>query len=103
MKEISRRKFLKGALAGSAAAAAAGILGGQVFAESTTEGTTEGSGSGQYIPGTYTATAQGIGTVTVTMTFDADKITDVVLDVSGETPSIGQAAADDLKAALLNA
>lgn len=103
MKEISRRKFLKGALAGSAAAAAAGILGGQVFARSTTEGTTEGSGSGQYIPGTYTATAQGIGTVTVTMTFDADKITDVVLDVSGETPSIGQAAADDLKAALLNA
>lgn len=36
------------------------------------------------------------------MTFDETKITDVVLDVSEETPDIGQKAADELKAALLN-
>ncbi|MDO4615030.1 MAG: FAD-binding protein [Lachnospiraceae bacterium] len=54
-----------------------------------------------YTPGTYSATATGIGTVTVTMTFDETSITDVVLDVSGETPSIGQVAAEELQAALL--
>ena len=94
MKNISRKDFLKGALAGSASIAAAGVLGIPAFAES----------EGIYTPGTYTATGQGInGEVSVTMTFDTDKITDVVLDVSGETPSIGQAAAEDLKAMLLEA
>ena len=37
------------------------------------------------------------------MTFDANKITDVVLDVSHETPSIGQAAAETLKKSLMAA
>jgi hypothetical protein len=37
------------------------------------------------------------------MTFDADKVTDVVLDVSGETASIGQAAAEELRSMLLAA
>ena len=94
MKNISRKDFLKGALAGGASIAAAGVLGIPAFAEA----------EGIYTPGTYTATGQGInGDVSVTMTFDTDKITDVVLDVSGETPSIGQAAAEDLKAMLLEA
>ena len=93
MKSISRRDFLKGALAGSATLAAAGVLGTSAFAEE----------KGTYIPGTYTGKGQGInGEVSVTMTFDTDKITDVVLDVSGETPDIGQAAAEDLKAMLLD-
>ena len=37
------------------------------------------------------------------MTFDADRIIDVVLDVSHETPGIGQAAADTLKKNLMAA
>jgi succinate dehydrogenase/fumarate reductase flavoprotein subunit len=59
--------------------------------------------SGVYTPGTYSAQADGIGTVTVTMTFDANSITDVVLDVSNETPSIGQLAEDELREALMAA
>ena len=94
MKQLSRRDFIKGALAGGATLATAGMLGVPVLAEE----------KGIYTPGTYTAKGQGInGEVTVTMTFDADKITDVVLDVSGETPSIGQAAAEELKAMILEA
>ena len=91
MKDISRRSFLKGALAGSAALAAAAVTGVPVLAE----------GSAIYTPGTYSAQAQGIGIVTVTMTFDETKITDVILDVSEETPDIGQAAAEDLRAMLM--
>ena len=40
MKNISRRSFLKGAVAGTASVAAAGLLGGMAFAE------------GKYTPGT---------------------------------------------------
>ena len=93
MKSISRRDFLKGAVAGTAAAAASGLLGSTAaFAE----------GEAIYTPGTYSAQAQGIGTVTVTMTFSETAITDVVLDVSEETPDIGQAAAEELKTLLLD-
>ena len=85
-EKISRRSFLKGSLAGAATLAMAGAgLGTAAFAE-----------SGIYTPGTYSATADGMGTVTVTATFDANSITAVELDVSGETPSIGQAAKDAL-------
>ena len=92
MKELSRRNFLKGALAGSAALAVSAATGLPVLAESAI-----------YTPGTYSATAQGINTVVVTMTFSETAITDVVLDVSGETADIGQAAAENLKAALMEA
>ena len=94
MKSISRRDFLKGALAGTATVAAGSLLGTGALAES--------AGDAVYTPGTYSAQATGMGTVTVTMTFDETSITDVVLDVSEETPDIGQAAADELKAALLD-
>lgn len=50
-----------------------------------------------YTPGTYSATANGIGEVTVTVTVDENSIVDVKLDVSNETPEIGGAAADTLK------
>lgn len=95
-KRLSRRDFLKGTAAGALGLAAAGALGGVngIGRVSAAEGV--------YTPGTYSATANGIGVVKVTMTFDTDKITDVVLDVSGETASIGQAAAEELKAALLS-
>ena len=65
--------------------------------------TAASSSAGTYISGTYSATAKGIGQVTVTMTFDAESITDVQLDLSNETASIGQAAGDTLKQAILDA
>ena len=42
-----------------------------------------------YTPGAYSAQAEGMGLITVTMTFDENSITDVVLDLSSETPDIG--------------
>ena len=78
-ENISRRNFLKGSLAGAATLAMAGVgLGTTAFAE-----------EGIYTPGTYSATAKGHEEVTVTMTFDANSITDVKVDVSKETPRIG--------------
>ena len=53
-------------------------------------------------PGTYTAEAKGFASdVKVTVTLTETGIADVTLDVSGETPAIGGAAADALKAAIL--
>ena len=53
-------------------------------------------------PGTYTAEAKGFSSdVKVTVTLTETGIADVTLDVSGETPAIGGAAADALKAAIL--
>ena len=91
MKSISRRSFLKGAAASAVSVAAASLLGGASLAES----------GAIYTPGTYSAKAQGIGDVIVTMTFDETSIIDVVLDVSNDTPDIGQAAAETLKAMLI--
>ena len=52
--------------------------------------------------GTYTAEAKGFASdVKVTVTLTETGIADVTLDVSGETPAIGGAAADALKAAIL--
>ncbi|NCC69046.1 MAG: FAD-dependent oxidoreductase, partial [Clostridia bacterium] len=69
-------------------------------AAETPEATAE---AGIYTQGTYTATALGMGAVTVTATVDANNITDVVLDLSGETETIGQAAGDALIAQILEA
>ena len=117
---ISRRDFLKGTAAGALSLAAAGMLGAcasdtgattgaapetttasSAAAETTAAKTT--AAAGLYTPGTYSATAQGMGEVKVTMTFDENSITDVVLDLANETDSIGQAAGEELKAALLKA
>ena len=86
-KEISRRSFLKGAAAGAVSAAVLGVTGVSLA---------EAAATPSYTPGTYTATATGMGTVTMTATFSEDAITDIVLDVSQETPEIGQAAADEI-------
>ena len=94
MKEISRRSFLKGALATTATAAVAGVVG--IPAATALA-------DGIYTPGTYTATAKGINTITATMTFSADAITDVVLDLSGETPGYGKDIGEALADALLKA
>lgn len=88
MSELSRRDFLKGSLAGAASIAMAGIGLGALK--------NSAHAAGIYTPGTYSATADGMGTVTVTATFDENSITEILLDVSGETPTIGQAAKDEL-------
>ena len=52
--------------------------------------------------GTYEATAQGFGgTVTVTLTFDSEKVTDAVVAGPGETPSIGGAAIEQFNNSLI--
>ncbi len=116
MKETSRRDFLKGALAGAASLTLAGVLGScgddaaapavspTPKATPTPTPTPPGAqAGGLYAPGTYSATAKGMADVTVTMTFDADKITDVQVDVSGETPDIGGKIGDEIAAKLLEA
>ena len=61
------------------------------------------SATGIYTPGTYTATAKGMSEITATVTFDANTITKVELDLSGETESIGVAAKDKLIEQIMNA
>lgn len=98
MKQVSRRQFLKSSAAGVLGVATAGLLGGLNVAAS------EGSdGAALYTPGTYTNTAQGMGEVTVTMTFSETAITDVVVDTSNETLDLAVNSAGDFKQALLDA
>lgn len=98
---ISRRSFLRTTLSGGASLAAAGLL--SACSGSASSAASAASKTGLYIPGTYSSKATGMGEIIVTMTFDDNKITDVVLDLSHETPTIGQAAADQLKEALMTA
>lgn len=65
-------------------------------AASSTASSVSSSGAGIYTPGTYTATAKGMSEISVSVTFDANAITGVELDLSGETANIGQAAKDTL-------
>ena len=96
-KMIRRRDFRKGTAAGMLSIAAAGVLGPGAVTAAAEEG-------GKYTPGTYTGTAQGLESeVTVTMTFDETSITDVVIDVSGETQGIGADIGDTMKEAILSA
>ena len=93
--KLSRRDFLRGAAAGVTGAAVSHLFSGMALAEE--------EGEAIYTPGTYSATATGMGDITVTMTFDEKNITDVVVDVSGETPDIGALHGETLKEALLAA
>ena len=100
MNKISRKGFLKIA----AAAAMSGVTAGALAAcNSAASSSTAASGDAIYTPGTYTGTATGIGEVKVTMTFSETAITDVVIDASNETESIGGVAAPTLKDALMAA
>ena len=65
---MNRRDFLKGAAIGALGLTTLGV---SAIAEE----------KGIYTPGTYTATATGMGKITVTMTFDAKSITDVQIDI----------------------
>ena len=100
MNKISRKGFLKIA----AAAAMSGVTAGALAACNSASSSTASGAAGQYIPGTYEGTAEGISsTVKVTMTFSDSAVTDVVVDTSGETASIGAAAADELREQLMAA
>ena len=101
MKKISRKGFLKVA----AAAAMSGVTASALAAcnAGSSSGTAASTGEAIYTPGTYTGTATGIGEVKVTMTFSETAITDVVIDASNETESIGGVAAPTLKDALMAA
>ena len=102
MNKISRKGFLKIPAAAAMSGVTAGALAACNAASSSTAASAGAAGS--YTPGTYTGTAEGISsTVKVTMTFSDSAVTDVVVDTSGETASIGAAAAEELKNQLLNA
>ena len=101
MKKISRKGFLKVA----AAAAMSGVTASALAAcnAGSSSSTAASTGEAIYTPGTYTGIATGIGEVKVTMTFSETAITDVVIDASNETESIGGVAAPTLKDALMAA
>ena len=101
MKKISRKGFLKVA----AAAAMSGVTASALAAcnAGSSSSTAASTGEAIYTPGTYTGTSTGIGEVKVTMTFSETAITDVVINASNETESIGGVAAPTLKDALMAA
>ena len=87
---IDRRDFVKGSTAVVAAAAVSGTV------------ATALADAAGYVPGTYTASGAGVGTVTVELTFDEATITEATVDVSGETPWVGGQLSETLAAALLD-
>ncbi len=93
-KDLSRRDFLKGAGAGALSLGLMGLAGGAAFAEDE---------SGVYTPGTYSATATGMGEIEVTMTFDANSITDVQISTANETEGIGKGLDTQFAEAILAA
>ncbi len=64
----------------------------------------QGEAAGTYTPGTYTATAQGFGgEVTVTITVDAETITDCTAEGPSETSGIGSMAIEQLPGDIVEA
>lgn len=113
--QISRRTFIKGLAAGAASVATLGVLQKVEYSINSAGESAGGTGGApaagtpavsgmSYTPGTYSASAKGISSdVTVTMTFDETSITDVQIDVSGETPEIGGAIGDEMREKILSA
>ena len=95
-ESISRATFVKGIAAGAIVACSLGVL-------QFTEYSTVKRPSYTFVPGTYTASAPGIESdVLVTITVDDKSITDVSVDVSGETPGIGADIADTVKQQIMD-
>lgn len=104
MKKISRKGFLKLTSAAAMSGITAGALSACNSGKEDAASSAAASEVALYTAGTYNATAQGInGDVTVSMTFDASSITEVVINASGETESIGGAAAETLTKNILAA
>ncbi len=102
MEKISRKGFLKVAAAAAMSGVTAGAL-AACNAASSSSTAASASGDAIYTPGTYTGTATGIGEVKVTMTFSETAITEVAIDASNETESIGGVAAPTLQEAIMAA
>ena len=107
--QISRRTFIKGIAAGAVSVAAlGGIQAGEYFldekAKNSKPAVAPAASSGlTFTPGEYTASARGINSdVTVTCTFDETTMTDLVIDVSGETPDIGAVIGDEMREKILS-
>lgn len=66
----------------------------------TNEAGSEAATEGGYT-GTQTASATGMGDLSVTLTFENGVVTDCEIDASNETPDIGQVAAEDLAQAIV--
>ena len=95
---FSRRDFLKGAAASTLGVAALSAMSGSSLSLAFADE------AAIYTPGTYVGEGTGISsTVTVTITVDETSITAVEVDASGETASIGAAAADTLAQQVLEA
>ncbi len=94
------RTAVAAALAEAAVPAEATPAAAAVSPEAAPAAPAEGAG---YVPGTYTAEAQGMGKVIVNVTVDESSITAIEIDGSGETPGIGAAAVDPLKEQVLAA
>ena len=103
MEKISRKGFLKVAAAAAMSGVTAGALAACNSASSSASTAASASGDAIYTPGTYTGTATGIGEVKVTMTFSETAITEVAIDASNETESIGGVAAPTLQEAIMAA
>ncbi len=115
--EITRREFIKGIAAGAVSVATLGVLQGCEYSLQDSKAAKPALGGSvdaivppealsglTFTPGTYEASARGIGSdVKVTMTFDEKSITDVQIDVSGETPDIGGKIGDQMASAILQA
>ncbi|GJN65662.1 FMN-binding protein [Faecalibacterium gallinarum] len=67
----------------------------------SSEAGSEASAEGGYT-GTQTASATGMGDLSVTLTFENGVVTDCEIDASNETPDIGQVAAEDLAQAIVD-
>lgn len=107
---ISRRDFLKGVGAGAVSIATMGILQSceskmnyPAAPAAPAAPAVPADGPAIFTPGTYSASAKGIASdVKVTMTFSENAITDVKIDASGETPTIGGVITGDMEKAILS-
>ena len=105
---ISRGTFVLGILAGALSVA---VLIGIQFGEykynelgSAQPAVTPAALSGlTFTSGTYTASASGMAEVTVECTFDETTMTDMTIDVSGETAGIGADIGDEMREKFLSA
>ncbi len=113
-KELSRRDFLKGAAAGTASLALMGILTAcssdssaadtSAADETTAAETAAAAADDLYTPGTYSATEDtSYSSITVTMTFSTDAITDCAIESSGEQDMLTDEQMEAMAAGIVEA
>ena len=97
-ESVSTQTFIKGVAAAAVVAASLGALN---YAEYSTA---DKGGDHTFVPGSYSASAKGMESdVKVKITVDEHSITDVSVDVSGETDGIGAAIGDEVSSQILAA